>query len=263
MARIIGKYIKGSAGKFVYKVIDGVQILQSAPGKGGVKQTKATKKAANIFGRSSALACTFRSGLKPVFNSFYDGKMVSRLTGEVSALVRQCYQATTQTFIFNTDSFKSLAGFNFNLASPLQRSLWLPVESKIAGNVLTITLPELKVKEDLKFPKVSNLCRIIICLKIFNLEKGLELKMQEIRRLEVKSDQVLVERQDFEFQIPEGCLCLAGIGLHYYTMSDGIAYSNNNKTFNPSGICAAHFNPGTFKDDEPLKWNFKGRAALK
>jgi len=42
MAREKGKFIVGSIGPVVYKVLNGVQTLQSKPGK--IKQTKATKK---------------------------------------------------------------------------------------------------------------------------------------------------------------------------------------------------------------------------
>lgn len=263
MATKKGKFIVGSMGDVVYKEINGVQVMQSKPGKGGVKQTPATKESAGIFGKSSTLASSFRNRMYHVINENADGTVVSRFTTAVNLVIRHCYSPQTKTFHFEKDSFESLVGLDFNIKSPLQKSMWLMPESKLADNILTITLPELKTHEELKFPKGTNLCEIKICVLRYRLEEGLEYNMPEVKTVEITSDLAILEEQDLEFNIPEGSFCIAAIGLHYYEVNRNKTTDRNSKTFNPAAVCAAYSNEGTFNPEEPQLWTRRDRLVFK
>lgn len=263
MATKKGKFIIGSMGDVVYKEMNGVQVMQSKPGKGGVRQTPATKESASVFGKSSTLASSFRNRMHPVINDNADGKVVGRFTSAVNAVIRHCYSSKTKTFHFEKNSFESLVGFDFNIKSPVQKSMWLMPESKLAENILTITLPELKTHEELKFPKGTNLCEISICVLRYKLEEGLEYKKLEVKTVEITSDLALLEEQDLEFSIPEGSFCIAAIGLHYYEVIKNKAVDRNSKTLNPAAICAVYFNEGTFNPEEPKLWQYRDKLVFK
>lgn len=258
-----GKFIVGSMGDVVYKEINGVQVMQSKPGKGGVRQTPATKESAGLFGKGSTLASFFRGRMHSVINGNADGLAVSRFTTAVNSVIRHCYSSKTKTFHFEKDSFESLIGFDFNIKSPLQKSMWLMPESKLHENILTITLPELKTHEELKFPKGTNLCEIRICVLRYRLEEGMEYEIPEIQTVEITSDLAILEEQDFEFSIPEGSFCIAGIGLHYYEVKKNITIDRNSRIFNPAAICAAYMNGGTFKPEEPQLWPYRETLLFK
>lgn len=258
-----GKFIIGSMGDVVYKEINGVQVMQSKPGRGGVKQTPATKESAGVFGKASSLASFFRGRMHPVINDNADGRVVSRFTTAVNSVIRHCYSSKTKTFHFEKDSFESLVGFDFNIKSPVQKSMWLMPESKLAENILTITLPELKTHEELKFPKGTNLCEIKICVLRYRLEEGLEYKIPEVKTVEITSDLAILEEQDIEFDIPEGCFCIAAIGLHYYEVKRNVTTDRNSKTFNPAAICAIYSNEGTFNPEDPQLWLFRDKLEFK
>ena len=258
-----GKFISGSMGNVVYKEINGVQVMQSKPGKGGVRQTPATKESASIFGKASTLASFFRGRMHHVINDNADGLVVSRFTTAVSSVIRHCYSPQTKTFHFEKDSFQSLIGFDFNIKSPLQKSMWLMPESKLAENKLTITLPELKTHEELKFPKGTNLCEIKICVLLYRLEEGMEYKSAIVKTVEITSDLAILEEQDIEFNIPEGCFCIAAIGLHYYQVDQNVTTDRNSKIFNPAAICAAYNNEGTFNPEEPQRWWCRDKLIFK
>jgi hypothetical protein len=218
---------------------------------------------AGLFGKGSALAAEIRRSLYLVIHENGDGTMVSRLTAEMAAIVRHCYQPETETFLFETDSFKSLTGFEFNLKSPFRKNLWLDLESKLSENTLTVTLPQSKIPEELKFLVRTNLCRITVCITLIDLKEGLKQKLPNFQTLDVTSDQHMLEKHDFEFAVPEGCLCVAGIGLNYYSVSKGITVDKRTRDFNPAAICAAFVNAGTFHTEEPLKWSFYDKIVFK
>jgi|GEM_PF-658755 len=258
-----GKFIVGTISNVSFRVYRGKQILQSTPGRGNMRQTKETKSAANIFGKASSLASEFRLSLQATFGTNYDGMMVSRLTGMMRPIIEQCYDKPNLKFNFRRNDFQSLAGFDFNLNSPLQNSMWIMPESSLADNVLTITIPEMKIKRDLKFPSDTNLCSILVSFAIYRLEEGLKSKHPEVKQILVRFKEETLARQQFEFSVPEGCLCIAGIGLSYYLQGEETAFAKNSPTFNPAAICCVYVNEGTYPETHTHLWSENYKAVFK
>jgi hypothetical protein len=258
MAIIRKKFIIGSMGTWSFREINGVQIAQSKPGPGNMKQTDMTKKAATVFGKGSAFAKKIRMMFKSVIMDLNDGAMVNRLTTLVNSILGQCYNKKDLSYSFTEDSFERLIGFDFNIKSPLKNNLWKTPENTMKDGILTIRIPELKVNEDLIFPKQANKCVIQIQVKSYNLEDGFMGLSQEGQSVEIESTQTLLEEQEFNFTVPDGCLSLIAISLRYYTFEyDTVLF--NSKTFHPAGICGAFITPGEFKKEKEYYWN--GPAA--
>lgn len=253
---------RGRVANLSYRVNRGKQIVQSRPGKGKIKLSVASTKTAGVFGRSSSLAGTIRKSLGTLIGTYYDTDMVSNFTKTVHNAVKQCYDPSTEAYNFATDSFKNVVGFNFNAHSRLEDSLWLSPESTLANNSLLITLPEQEIGKQLKFPKTSNYCEIVIMCRIYNLRNGLLEKKPVKHKFTADQTQPLLQMQKMEFHVPEGCLCFVGILLEYYLMTETVAVKINSKTFNPAALCTIYVNPGTPKEGSSIEWQKNAKAVF-
>ncbi|MCD0489497.1 hypothetical protein LPB86_14745 [Pedobacter sp. MC2016-14] len=241
-----GKYLHGRIGNLVHKKWRGKQIVQMRATS--MNQSAATKKSAGVFGKASTLARHMRSNLEDLFFAKYDGAMINRLTTQTAAIVRHCFNPKTSLFSFEADSFTRLAGFEFNLKSPLIDSLWVQPSVSLQANTLTLNLPELLVNEQLKFPAAANTCRLSCTVTLHALHAQKELK-HTAQFIDIEQSQGIFPAQEWTFEVPEGCLAVVAIGLDYFDLKDNIKTIFNSKTFNPAGICGALYNPGVFSVD--------------
>jgi len=253
-----GNYISGSIADVVFRENKGQQIIQSAPVK-NIKRTIASKKSADIFGKSSSLSEIIRHLFEYVIIGFHDTSMVNRLIKSLQTILSHYCDAQTGTYDFNQNSFSRLNGFDFNLSSPLNESLWLSPESTLEKNTITITVPEMKIPKEFRFPEDTSSCIIDVMVNFYHLEKGIMMHLNpEIRRIEVLKTQAVLARQDLVFDAPAGCLCIAVIGLRYFAVRYNHTLPYNSKVFHPAGICAAYITPGTFDIKNIKKWYERG-----
>jgi hypothetical protein len=105
-----GNFIVGTFAKTNFRNRKGKQVIQSNPGKGKVKQTKGTKSAAGIFGKSSSLGADYRWSLSGIIGKDYNGEMVSRLTGVMRPVIEHAYNRENATFNFSKNDFQRLQG---------------------------------------------------------------------------------------------------------------------------------------------------------
>ena len=246
MAIFDGKKIRGIVGKTVFKNGRGnTSIVQKAPV--AVRQTKATKKSANLFGQGSVLAGAIRYGLSFIIQGNYDPDMINRFNKPVRSIINRCYNKTTETFAFAPDSFEDLIGFEFNSRSWLINSLYVKPETNLTGNIFKISFPEINVKEQLKFPAGSNLCQLEVCVSYIVLDQAMT-KHSDSQSVEISDAQETLPAQEFTFETPEGCLCIAGLGLNYFNKQEDVKTVMASKTFHPANICGAVITAGTFVD---------------
>ncbi|MGY0039911.1 hypothetical protein [Pedobacter sp. NJ-S-72] len=139
-----GNFLTGKLKNLVYRKQKNVQILQTKPGKGMVRQTPDTKKKAYLFGRASTLGKFIRTLVENLIFEFHDGPMVNRLTKKLQEILLPYYPGDNEIHQFTTDGFAALNGFDFNLNSPLNKSLWVKPVTALSGNELRVTLPEIK-----------------------------------------------------------------------------------------------------------------------
>lgn len=243
MGKFDGKHIRGLVGNIVSRKGKKGMIVQSAPGK--YKQSEATKQESSLFGKGSTLASALRRELNLIISSNQDGEMVNRFNKPIKEVLRQCYDPETQKFNFMEDSFSRLAGFEFNVKSPLINSLWVSPEMHLNGNILTISLPEIEIPAQLKFPGATHTCILMAIVSFTSLEHC-HRKPSAVQTMEISQSETIVPARQFDFEVPEGCLCIAGIGLKYFSINHTIRTTFNSKVFNPAGIIGALISPGTF-----------------
>lgn len=248
MGKFDGKHLTGLIGNLISRKGNKGTIIQTAPNS--IRQTEATKKESSIFGQGSILAAQIRYGLYQIIRSNYDGGMINRLNTPVKAVLRHCYNKTTNQFNFTEDSFSRLAGIEFNQKSLLINSLWVKPEMILSGTTIKISLPEIEIPAQLKFTGNANTCELSINLGFIILNQSLY-KPSLTESLEISDTQQTLPVQEWTFEVPEGCLCIAGIGLNYYTLNHGIKTVLNNKDFNPANVIGAIITPGTFVDPGP------------
>ncbi|WP_256005072.1 hypothetical protein [Pedobacter deserti] len=252
MAQFKGKHLSGLMGNLVARRgRDGSTILQIKASR--VKQTKATKASAGVFGKASSLACDIRTQLGYLYGLDNDSGMVNRFNTPVRDVLMHCFDKETQTYSFQEDSFSRLAGFNFNIKSPLENTLWVMPEVTLEGTSLKVSIPELEIGSNLLFPDTTKLCVLRVAVSRIALYEGLTSALQT-QELIINREQGIVPAQEFTFEVPQGCLCTAAIGLLFYEVSaDNVRYSYNCKEFSPAAILGAIIVPGEFVPPPVIK----------
>jgi hypothetical protein len=249
MGKFDGKYIRGLVGNIVQRKTKDGLVIQMTPKS--VRQSKDTKKAQKVFGQGSVLACAIREDLLQVIRRNYDGDMVNRFNTPVRDVLKQCVNKETGQYTFQKNSFERLEGFEFNLKSLLINNLLVKPLLSFEGSILKISLPEIQVSQELKFPGQTNFCTLTVSVSLTALHDGTS-KELDPQSVDIYSNQATVPQQDFEFEVAEGgCLCVAGIGLNYYVLKDQIQMVYNSKDFNPANVCGAVITPGIFVEPPP------------
>ncbi|MES2458336.1 MAG: hypothetical protein V4594_22450 [Bacteroidota bacterium] len=270
MGTFDGKRIRGLVGSVVFRQgRKNQEIVQTAPAS--LKQTKATKIAGKTFGQGSTLACVIREDLRPVTLDNYDGDMVNDFATPVRDVLKQCFDKETGFYTFEQDSFARLEGFEFNPRSLLINSLLVAPETALNGNTFTVSIPEFEVPQKFKFPGNTNVCRLRVGVSVIALHAGLNIDLL-VQELEISAGEHIVPASAFEFEVSEGCLCVAAISLTYFRLHEGIKAVYNFKDFHPAAVCGAIVTPGTFivpppytkvgNKTIPTKWCQAGRIKL-
>ncbi|SHG38376.1 hypothetical protein [Pedobacter caeni] len=259
MARLKGKFLIGTIGNLTFKTDKKGQILQRKIGKGHIKQTKATKTTARVFGKASSFSLCVRKNFGYVMGDHYDGEMVNRFNKENFAIFRQCYQPETERYEFKTDYFQRLNGFDFNVASPLKNSLWLVPSVQLSGRELLIRLPDCEIQTDFKFPTKSNICTLELMIYLISIRTGFE-KQINLEPLQISNDQKIIPAREWKVEIPDGCICITGMLLYYYDYhsQQQVKIPINHKEFNPAAILDASVSDGEFNLPWDSSWQSSG-----
>lgn len=249
MARFEGKLIKGLIGRIVIKNGKNGAVVQSRPKR--KRRTEEEIKSSGVFGKSSSLGKIIRNQQQVIFSG-YDGGMVNRMTRELHEVLKHAFHKENDTYHFQPGSFERLEGFNFNLQSPLANTLWVKPYGQIAGNVLRLILPETEPGTQLVFPEGTTHCMITLALTMVALHAGWE--RTKMVRLKVERSAGLLPAQEWTFPVPEGCLCVAGMGLAFWYEGEGYKSGYQRPGFSPAMIFSAKYRPGQFPPPVPGQW---------
>ena len=240
-----GKNFSGLVGNTVLRDDNGKQILQLAPVH--VRQTEETKKSATQFGRASRIANIMRTRLHYSYKH-YDRGMVNRFNKVMNSILSDCFDKNTEIYTFAPNSFERLVGLEFNDKSRLVDNLLVKVTGKIEENKLIITIPDIAVTAQLKFPIRATHCKPVISICLFSPETSLH-KKKVIDLDLIKKVKEIRPAQELTVEAPEGTLCVVAVGLKYYSIYNDVQTPVIDKTFDPAGVCIALVNAGTFSVD--------------
>ncbi|MFA6278076.1 MAG: hypothetical protein WC622_15085 [Pedobacter sp.] len=257
MAIYNGKTLKGSFGNLTFAKHGEVNVVKSKIKS--VKQSKATKKSASVFGKFiSPFSKFIRQSFDVLINGNADSTMVNRMNSDISTLIYQHIDKNGK-FNFNETSFNRLLDFDFNLASPLNNSLLIKPMVNFTTNNVEIIWPEFLIAKNLRFPVKAISCVVSFRFVHFCLAHQ-KWNVSQVEEIEIKKNQLSTVSQSFNLSMPAGSLFLFGVGITYFTGTPRIRL--NSKTFNPAAICGVVFVPGSCGANEIADWDILPLAAM-
>jgi hypothetical protein len=254
MGIIKGKFIVGPVGPVNFRVLNGKNIVSAKVAKGTMKQTKATKSVGTNFGVANRLSSQMMQCLTRPLSGYQDNKMFSRLSTRMNQLLYDARNLTTGGYNLDIDSFSALADFDFNTKSPLKLSLKSAPVISLMNGLLRVQLNDLDNPKKIKHPIHSKSCEIVVSLSLFRLKEALTIPHAEFQRLKLRRDQTAISTHEFNFAVPDGCLCIVAIHMYFYSHTDNYLSILNNKKFSPGSICTAYYIPGEYADTDGRKW---------
>ncbi|RAJ31029.1 hypothetical protein [Pedobacter cryoconitis] len=90
MAIFDGKFLKGILGDFIFKVVDGVQVVSKRPVPGTMKQSVETKKASENFRKSSMPGKHIRGIFHSTIGGMNETSYVFRFTSALTTTLTAC-----------------------------------------------------------------------------------------------------------------------------------------------------------------------------
>ena len=250
MAIFDGKFLKGILGDFIFKVVDGVQVVSKRPVPGTMKQSVETKKASENFRKSSMLGKHVRGIFHNTNGGMNETSYVFRFTSALTTALTTCENPTKTGYLFKRNSFGNLAGFEFNIKSPVKKILNLKPKIELNQGIMKIVFDESDNAPKLHFPKHATQCKLTFVVGLIRLRDGKRILKPEKHSITLKKNEELINHIDFSFKIPDGCLSIAVLFLSFYY---GITLLNS-KSFNPAVICDAILSPGTFTNQDHHPW---------
>lgn len=241
MARVNNKgIITGSIGNISYRMLNGQSIVQSKPGRGGVKQTAATKLTATEFGVANHIGMRLRHCLFPVLQHGSDKAMHRRFS---TVLLK-----TMQTDMIHPKGSRQLVdsdltlltGFEFHADSPVNEySRVVPSWINTAGQV-TITVPEFSPKVAVSHPKEASHVMLCYFITVIDSQHWL-VKHEEVFKLRFGVNDPMVTATAWESAVlPLGCLVLLTEAVYFIRhnrLLDDVVL--NDKTLHPARVTGA------------------------
>ena len=224
----------GRVANLIYYKMYGKTYVRIAPSS--VRQTKATRAKATIFGRASKMGKVIRRQLSPAIPFPTDHKMQIRL---VSAIVQWLNGMRGKTVNMNF-----IREFDFIEKFRSVRNRWktYPKISNPSPGLIEIKIPALLPEESIELPTgaVSVICNIAV--GTCDVETGRALGNAS-SELIFEFNNTWVEAQSISMKLPtpKGSLIVMGMSLRYRVHNKGYEADHNIKSFMPAGIVDAKY----------------------
>ncbi|MHA4893398.1 hypothetical protein ACXZ1K_01500 [Pedobacter sp. PWIIR3] len=266
MARYDGKFIRGVVGKGIFRELNGQQIIQGKTEKPEINRTEATRKAASIFGVASNFSSYIRDNFDAVIRSRYDTHMCSRLSTEVLQCFRSAIIPKSNLFDFTPTSFNRLIGFEFQLKSPLKDIFFAQPLVHIHNAKMLVTIPEMNLNEDMKFPARAKKCKIVLGCTLYDLNNGY-FNDTEYNVIEINNgnENPITPASSTMFSLHPGCYSVLSISVQFIESTFIGDNFINNKDFNPVAILSSHIVDGKADKSVTELWqqmDFKNSQGL-
>ena len=224
----------GTVGPVSFRVLEGRQILQSKPGKGNMKQSKATKATAFDFGNASWLSKKIRIALSPLLLGFTDSKMYYRFT---ALIYRHSVKNITLDSLENpeNDAFLQENYFECNFNSPFVEYCKLQPLIKLDtdGNVV-VSLPEFHTSEKFRFPDSASTAVFCLLATVINPEDGSE-TWADVLKFSITDLNTVIPAQQWE--IP------AIAKNQWLVLTAAVLYYKNDRFIGNVGMSSKDFHP--------------------
>jgi len=239
MARINTKgLLSGTVGNYTFKVINGIGIVQSRPGKGGVKQTVATKSSASEFGNAHRLAKKIREAQFPLLQDMADSRMYNRFATALYRTVLSADGLPKGTRTIRDGDLGALGQFQFNIQSPFSKYCSVPIQAALDGqDRMHIVLDAFDPTKDVLNPEMASEARLAILVTAFDPEDGTE-SHAELFQLAFGISDTATQTQEWTSGVlPKGTIVFVSAALFYYRDNSLIGpVGLNSKKMHPAEI---------------------------
>lgn len=242
MARINAKgLLSGTVANYTFRVVNGVGILQSKPGKGRARQTTATKSSATEFGNAHAVAKKIRLGQFPLLQELSDAKMYNRFATAVYKTILSAVGLPKGERTLADGDLESLEQFQFNADSPFPKYCLAPIGVDLdEQNRIWIALDAFDPKKDIVSPPTASEAKLAFLVTAFQPEDGNQSHAELFQFTFPISKDATVPQQWISEALPEGHIVLVSVALFYYCRNNLIgAVGLNSKKLHPSEIVKA------------------------
>lgn len=250
-----GKFLTGVLGGFVFKKVNGQQVVAKRMAPGTMKQSEASKLSANTFGMASTFTSQFKKALGFTRESYVDKGLNNRLTSAMVKILKGSRDSETRKYSFHEDSFSGLTGFDFNNKSPVADLLVVPPQLNFKPGLLEVWFPYFSNTPPVMFPKKSMKCKLTINVTLFRLMDGLMSAVANEQSIVILNEKKVVKQDALTFTIPDGCLCVATLFLEYAAAGKNDWRIVNGVNFNPCCILGTRVIPGIYENDYGRLWN--------
>lgn len=255
MARKEGNFLKGTVGPIVLKEVRGKQIVTTKAHTPKNHLSKDTIRTSNVFAVASQIGANIRNGLRPVITANYDGTMVSRLVGVVQNCLLPAQNLQTEEIEYNQDTFSALAGFEFNINSPVRKNFFVKPVVTLEGSLLKVALPEFIIPKEIRFPEEVYNCKILMSTLMLDLENlRIERCAPQLLEISYGYPSATIAAHTFEFEVEAGCFCLVAFSLQYTESNFAGTFLTNSKAFNPAAILFAGRSEGETDPAKTEEW---------
>lgn len=159
MARITKKgLLSGGVGDLVYVTNTEFPYARQKPAD--VKQTERTKKAARNFGWVSGQDRKYREQLKRQLNLVTSNRYAAKHRGRMEKALSGIATSNMEEDGQNLGQPAALTGYNFNAHLLWQEATRIYPEFTISGREMQCSLPSLKARREIVFPKGANTAQL-------------------------------------------------------------------------------------------------------
>lgn len=237
MRKIIEPGFTGRVGNLIFYNMYGKQYVRTVPDR--VKQTKATKASAGVFGLASTMGFVIRSQMASIIAQPKDNNMQTRL---VTFLYQWLLNLKDHKDYSKAVQAKSLVGFQFIEQNHSVSDRWkigLNITIPASGQI-EIKIPAFVPTEAIKAPTdtASVICRI--ATSVSDVEQGFAIRHDSAELVfEYNDKPVASQTINFTIATPKESLVLTGISMEYRIAKRGYQDTNKNKNYMPSEIVDA------------------------
>ena len=238
MASSGGLPFSGRLGNLVFFQVKGKTFVRTWPSE--IKQTKATKTSARIFGRASAIGAVIRKQLLPALSLESDNRIQTRFATAIAKWLK-----AQESGIMKPESALSyIQGFQFT-EGPSLYERWNPnwIVRNPAPGLLEMKLPGFIPAKSISAPAhtVSVICHIVAARCY--MEKGKTAGEAVSAELKIEYNDKLVPAQtiSLKFPTPRSGLVVTAVSLTYVILKSDYEHVLKSKRFQPAGIVSAMY----------------------
>ncbi|HUR65225.1 MAG TPA: hypothetical protein VMZ03_02640, partial [Chitinophagaceae bacterium] len=218
MARQTGSFIKATIGNVIYYEHRGIPVMRSKPTQ--VRQSKASKKSAQEFGRAIIYSRKIRSSLRDLLVPG-DRSVMYRLN---NAFLQWLKDSRADKKLL-AEYITELRSFELNESSRLTSCLRFKPEAEIyqTGKIFVV-IPALTAAKDISAPANTRRVRLtIICARCTTLDKPVQVQVnpedhQTVMEMDYNDTRHPAQRVEISFKTTRGDIVLVAIGLSYFVM---------------------------------------------